>query len=309
MALRKAASQVEAELLEFRRLHAVTEAWPAAERLLVCVGPSPLSGKVIRTTHRIAESLRAEWWAVAVETPEILGASSEARARVLEHLRLANALGAETRSLSGRTVAETVLEFARRNNVTMIVIGKPTHPRWKDRLKGSLVEDLIRGSAEIEVHVVTGEIEPQKYAPPVELRSGQALAVDAGWALLVTVVATLVAWLIRPFVTTTDQVMVYMVGVLLVAYRARFQAAVMTALMCVAAFDFFFIPPFHTFAVAHAQYLLTFAVMGGFGVLVSGLVWRVRAQARAASTRQETNARLFDVTRRLAAAEDVREIL
>jgi two-component system sensor histidine kinase KdpD len=73
----------------------------------------------------MAASLRAEWYAVHVETPAALRLSPADRARLSENLRLAEQLGAETVTLSGERAAEEILRFAREKNVTKIVAGKP----------------------------------------------------------------------------------------------------------------------------------------------------------------------------------------
>ena len=66
---------------------------PTAERLLVCVGPSPSSAKVIHATKRMADNLQAEWFAVYVESPKMLRLPQPGRNRIAQNLRLAEELG------------------------------------------------------------------------------------------------------------------------------------------------------------------------------------------------------------------------
>ncbi|HEX8111115.1 MAG TPA: sensor histidine kinase KdpD, partial [Kofleriaceae bacterium] len=127
LALRRTAERVDAEVLAYRKQHGISSLWPTAERILVCVGPSPGSERLIRATKRIAEGLHASWGAAHVE---VLGApplNDRDRERVEAHLRLAEALGGEVIRLAGQTVAGVLLEHARQTNVTRIVAGKPTH--------------------------------------------------------------------------------------------------------------------------------------------------------------------------------------
>ena len=148
--------------------------WPVAERILVCVGPSPFAARVVRAARRMAAGLRAEWMVVNVETPATARLSDADRDRIVQTLRLAEQLGAETATLSGHDVAAEVLTYARRRNVTRIVLGKPARPRWRELLFGSVVDDLVRQSGDIDVNVITGEREgPQpppteRPAPPVD---------------------------------------------------------------------------------------------------------------------------------------------
>src|SRR4030095_7803237 len=80
------------------------------------------------------------------------------------------------------------------------------------------------------------------------------------------------------------------------------------AVLSVAAFDFFFVPPNLTFAVTDTQYLVTFAVMLVVSLVISTLAARVRAQAEAARVREERTRVLYAVSRDLAVARTLDEV-
>src|SRR5262249_37572198 len=154
LALRRTASRVDAEVQAYRRQHGIASPWPTAERILVCVGASPASERLIRATKRMAEGLHAEWAAAHVE---VLGApplGEKDGGPVEAPLRLADSLGGDVIRLAGSSVAGALLDWARQSNITRIVAGKPTHSRWRDLVRGSLLDALIRGSGPIEVHVI-----------------------------------------------------------------------------------------------------------------------------------------------------------
>ena len=106
--------------------------WPTAERLLVCVGPSPTSAKVVRAAKRLADRLGASWAAVHV-VPADVTLSPADEELVHRHLLLADSLGAETTRLTGDDVATELLDYSQRQNVTKIVLGKSSPPqsRWR----------------------------------------------------------------------------------------------------------------------------------------------------------------------------------
>src|SRR6185436_1117178 len=120
LALRRTAERVDADVLAYRKQHGIQAAWPAAERILVAVGPSPGSERLIRATTRMAQSLHADWIAAHVE---VLGAplGDKDRERIENHLRLAESLGGAIVRLAGVSVAEALLAHAREHNVTRIV--------------------------------------------------------------------------------------------------------------------------------------------------------------------------------------------
>src|SRR5215212_10083127 len=96
MALRRTAERVDAQMRTYMREHAIGQTWPVAERLLVCVGPSPYAVRLVRAAKRMADRLEAEWIAAYVETPASARMGPEARDRIVQTLRLAEQLGATT---------------------------------------------------------------------------------------------------------------------------------------------------------------------------------------------------------------------
>src|SRR5512145_1355960 len=131
--------------------------WPSPERILVCVGPAPSSDRLIRAAARMAADLRCPWIAAYVDSVARETLTKADRARLENHLRNAEALGATAARLTGQRVAATLVAYARQRNVTRIVIGKPTHSRLRDRLRGSLLNEVVRGSGAIDVHLLNGD--------------------------------------------------------------------------------------------------------------------------------------------------------
>jgi two-component system sensor histidine kinase KdpD len=90
------------------------------------------------------------------------------RERIDKTLQLAEGLGARTRTLTGRSIPETVLAYARKHNVTKIVIGKPVRPRWRELLSGSVVDQLIYASGTIDVYVISAQPDSKQPVLPPE---------------------------------------------------------------------------------------------------------------------------------------------
>jgi two-component system sensor histidine kinase KdpD len=306
LALRRTAERVDEQAQEWRREHGEERAWPTGERLLVAVGPAPQSANLVRAACRMAARLRAPWIAMTVENAAFDRLSQEDRDRVNEHLALAERLGAETAVVRGESVRDEILNLARQRNVSRIVVGKATHPRWRDSLKGSLVEALVRGSAGIDVLVTTGEGAPGA-EPPRPPRPPPSLA-EFAWAAAIVAVSTGIGELARGSLHLVDQAMLYILGVLLAAGRLSRGPALFAAIASVAAFDFFYVPPFYTFAVEDTRHFLTFAVMMFVGIMVSGLTLRMRRQAEGARQRERRTAALYAMSREFAAGRGVDEI-
>src|ERR1700755_1276085 len=112
--------------------------------MLVCVGPAPTAARLIRSAARMAAGLRCPWVAVYVER-SAAAMNEPDRARLEAHLRLVEALARAVTRVAGKESAAAILSYAQRVNVPRIVIGKPTHSRVRDRLRGSLVDAIVRG--------------------------------------------------------------------------------------------------------------------------------------------------------------------
>ncbi len=151
--LRRTADRLDDQMRAYMATRAIPGPWPARERLLVCVSPSPLGERLVRAARRLADDLGAAWFAVYVETPGQGRLSPEERDQVARTLALAEELGAKAFVVPGSSVADAVLTYARAHNVTKIIAGKPLRPRWRELLRRSVVDQLIRQGA-FDVHVV-----------------------------------------------------------------------------------------------------------------------------------------------------------
>ena len=307
LALRVTAQHVDAEMRHYMRDHAIHRTWPVRERLLVCIGPSPSSIRLVRAAKRMAEGLGAEWIVAYVETPAQTRLTQDARDRVAQTMRLAEQLGAETHTLTGARMSEEILAFARARNVSKIVVGKPERPLWKRIAAGSIVDTLVQGSGEIDVYVISGDRDDSRPVPPRPWQR-QTEWTPYGAALVAVAISTAIAWAMFPYFAVSNLIMVYLLGVIIVATRYGRGGSLLATLLSVAAFDFFFVPPYFTFAVSDTQYLVTFAVMLVVALVISSLAVRIRAQAESAREREQRMAALYAMSRELAGTRGVREL-
>lgn len=306
LALRRAADRVDVDVQAHREQYEIAQTWATTERVLVCVGPSPASARLVRAARRMAAGLRAPWEAAYVETTTGPPLAESDRDRLDEHLRLAESLGATVVRLSGRRVSDALLLHAREHNITRIVIGKPTHSRLRDLLRGSLLSEVVRGSAEIDIHVTAGDLDVAP-APKAQAQRDTPRG-EYAWTALAVSLATAIASLAGGLFDLPDVAMLYLATIMLVAARFARGPAITAAGLSVAAFDFFFVPPFYTFGVADTRYLLTFGMMFTVGILISGMTLRLRRQERSAHERELRTAALHALSRELSTAANQSQI-
>jgi two-component system sensor histidine kinase KdpD len=300
--LRRTADRVHAHVERARLARAgPQQTWATTETLLVCVGPSPTSADVIRSSKRLAASLNARWIAVGVEGARGQERGGSQQVALMKNIRLAERLGAETATVAGEDVAEDIVSFAHAHNVTKIVIGKTAQSRWKRALGGNIVDRLLESSGDIDVCLVHGKVLVPDKRPQIKRRLRPAAWVGYAWALVACVLAALVAWAFQDIgLAETNKAIVFLLAVVLVAVRFGLGPGVAAAFVGILAFDFFFVPPHLTFAVADAQFIITFAIMMVVAVVISTLAARLRNQVLASRARERRLEALYRLSRELS---------
>ena len=172
-----------------------------------------------------------------------------------------------------------VVAYARKHNVTKIIAGKPGPLRLHERLYGSFVGNLIRASGDIDVYVIKGEPEPVEMTRAVRVEAPVEWRRYA-WAALMVLACTLLAWAMRKKFDPSNLVMVYLLGVALVAARLGSGPAVLCSILSVVAFDFAFAKVYFSVAASDIQHLVTLGVMLAVALIISSLTSRLQRAGR-----------------------------
>jgi two-component system sensor histidine kinase KdpD len=306
LALRRTADVVEGDVRAYRIDKAIEGVWKTQARLLCCIGPSAGAEQAVRSAARLAQQLDVEWRAVYVETPRLQRLPASERERILKVVKLAQELGAHTAILTGNDIVESLVEYARNENIGTVVVGRGPRNRlpWRRTVSDALaiadeqldVIEIGRGAREAGAPVVArAPAEPARVDPKAWERRRRY-----GGTFLACIAATGIAALLHPFFELANIVMIFLLAVVLVGVRWGRGPAVAAAIVNVLAFDFFFVPPRFSFAVSDAQYLLTFVVMLAVGLITGQLTAGVRYQARVAGYREERSRTLYEYARDVA---------
>jgi two-component system, OmpR family, sensor histidine kinase KdpD len=299
LALRRAAERIDADLISRMQAQAIEGPWAAGERILACIGPDPISPTVVRTAKRLADLMDAPWIAVTVERPGT-NLDDAARQRLDEAMKLAEALGAETQTLTGSDLPAELLRFAKFENVTQIVIGRSHGGFFSELLRRSLPHELVRRTQDIAIHLVTRQIEGM---PPARQRRRAPLIVQPLPFLYATfaIGATLaIGEGLTALTPIPNLSMLFLVAVLLVAVNFGIWPAIYASMLSFLVYNFFFIPPLYTFTIAEPYELLALLIFLIVAVITSALAGRVREQATVSASRMRAMRRLYEFTRRLS---------
>ena len=300
LALRRTADRVDDDMLAWRRETSVESVWQTRDSLLVCIGSGAGAERLVRTGARLSGRLEAPWHAIHVETEESTRHNEAQRQRIVRALELAASLGAETATLALPDPVAATVDYARRNNLSRILVGRD-HPRPLRPWYRSIADRVGHAAPDLDViQVARGDDGREAPKPARELATEEwpAYAKAAGICAAATALATPLAGVIE----LTNIAMLFLLAVVLVAVRYGRGPAVAAAFLAVAAFDFFFVSPRFSFAVSDMQYLMTFAVMLTVALIIGQLTARYKRQAEVAQQREARARALYGMSRDLSAA-------
>ncbi|MFZ0266097.1 DUF4118 domain-containing protein, partial [Caulobacter sp.] len=281
MALRRAAQTVDDQLVAAMREKGVEGPWAAGERILVLVGGDAMSSSLVRAGRRLSDMMMdAPWTVTHIERSDRSGPSPLAATRLRDALKLAEQLGGSTVVMTGADIVATVMAYARRNNVTQIVIGKSADSRWDQLLGRSLAAALLREAKGEAIHVVT-EAAHMHGEAAVE----RAPRRGPGWPAYITGaafvgLATLVAWGLDTAFDRVDLGMIYLAAVLAAGVMYGLRPALAAATAAFLVYNYLFLAPRYSLEIGSPTDFLTLIVFWAVALATGGLAGRVRDQAR-----------------------------
>jgi len=320
LALRRTADRVEGDVQAYRADRAIGSVWKTASALLTCVGPDAAAERVVRAAALLASQLNADWHAIYVETPALQRLPSARRERILATLSLAQELGATTAVIANAQVAESVVAYARSHNFSKLVIGRdPGRRLWPwQRSSGQKLALLAPDIDLIEIGRAAGPMQNGAVRNTASFHSDattdlsdrrRAKNLRYLWAACACIAVTAVSMPLAAHFDRSNIVAIFILAVVLVGVRLGRGPAALSAVLNVAAFDFFFVPPRFSFAVSDVQYLLTFFIMLAVGLITGQLTAGLRFQARVASHREERAGSLYEIARDLSGAVQIDQVI
>ncbi|MES2771427.1 MAG: DUF4118 domain-containing protein [Pseudomonadota bacterium] len=307
LALRRTADRVDGQMRAYRAERAIKHVWPAHERLIVCIGPGLFGAQWVRSAARLASELKADWLCVYVETPALQRLAKTERQRILDYLRLAESLGAETATLGGHDAIATLLAYARSRNANKLLVGRPQALPWYLAWRPRFVDALTRQASDIDIYVIGLAVhaEPQRPAARLPRIPWQHYA----WATLACACTALLATPLLHVFDLSNVVMLFLLTVMGVAIRGGRGPGAWAAACSVSLFDFFFVPPRFSFSVADAQYLFTFALMLAVALIIGQLAAQLRFGATIAHLRAHRAQELAALSKELSAALSAEQVV
>ncbi len=295
LALLWLADKVDDAVEEYRERHGISTQWETRERVVVALTGAPGGEQVIRRASRIAQRARGELLGVHVQRDDgLAGPSNE---RLDRHRDLLRELGGEYRAITGADVAAALVDFARSENATQIILGASSRSRWQETTQGSIINRVIRLSGTIDVHVISQApaaaarlslpARPARVRltrlPPRRRLTAVLLAV-VGLPVMTALLATL-----RDSVGLPSVLLLYLVAVLGIGAVGGALPAFGAAIAAFLLANWYFTPPIYHWTVADGEHVLALVVFIVAAALVSYLV-DIAARRREELTRVRVEA-------------------
>ncbi|MDT5068371.1 MAG: two-component system, OmpR family, sensor histidine kinase KdpD [Mycobacterium sp.] len=280
LALLWLADQVDAALAKYRAENEITETWEARERVVAAVTGDAESETLVRRASRIASRSSAELMVVHVVRGDgLAGISAPQMGKVRE---LAMSLGATVHTVTGTDVATALLDFARENNATQLVLGTSRRSRWARIFDEGIAAATVQQSGKIDVHMVTHQETSRSISlgsiSPRERRVLSWLA-----ALIVpSVICAVTYFFVDPYLSISGESALFFVGVLLVALLGGVAPAILSALTSGLLLNYFLTAPRFSFTIAEPDSAVTEVVLLAMAVAVAVLVDRAANRTREA---------------------------
>jgi two-component system sensor histidine kinase KdpD len=281
------ARKMDSELLNYMRAKAIPGPWPTSDKLIVCIAASPYAKQLIRKAYSIAKDAHAEWYAVYVLPSGFTEPSGKAKVYLTDALNLAEELGAKTMTLSGDNVADEIIRFARENNITQIVIGKPLRSALIEFFKRSPVSRLLYASSDFELHLITptvGKKEKEPSPPPQQIAFKLS---NYLMTLVMIAIITLANAVLQNFVDPSSLVYVYLIATIVSALLFGIWPSIFTSIFSLLTYDFFFTVPKYSFLMKDPKEIINLLVFLFTAIIVGQLVKVVKKQNIALQVRLE----------------------
>jgi two-component system sensor histidine kinase KdpD len=308
MALRITAERVDRDVRDYKTEKRIEATWKSGQRLMVAISPSPYSANLIRWTRRLAYSMEAPWIAVYVDSDKNI--VDENLRALSDNINLARELGAEIITTKDTDVINALVRVARDNNVTQIIIGKSRRSSLLNfSVQKDIVKELIKKSGDIDVYVVGGDREERKNIFKKFFISPQSSPKKYFLSSAVVFIASIICSITQGHLGYQSVSLIFL---LILALMPLFNFGpgpiLLAALLSAFSWDYFFIPPRYTFAIAKIEDVLMLVMYFIVATVTGILSSKIRAQQKFLRQREERIISLFNLSKELSAAVSLNDI-
>lgn len=295
LALLWVAGRVDEAMQNYRGQHGIDKVWETRERIVVALTGGPEGATLIRRGARIAQRLGAKGTdLLAVHVARSDGLTGASPALLAEQRELVESLGGTFHSVVGDDIPDALLQFARAENATQLVVGVSRRGRVERFLGGyGIGETVVQQSGDIDVHMVTHERSAAEQSPWTRLKrvlrqpaEDQVQTGPRWWGpvagLIVPIVLTLILASLRSELNLTNQVLIFLAGVVAVARLGGLLSAFFASMTASLLLNYYFIRPLYRLTINDPQNIVALVVFALVALIVASVVDFASRQERRA---------------------------
>ncbi|MFA5293957.1 MAG: DUF4118 domain-containing protein [Methanoregulaceae archaeon] len=269
LTLRYLAQRTDKQMVTHMRARAIPGPWPAVDRILVAIRPGPTAEAMVRAAYRDSQRMNAEWVVLSIQEEREGPPTEQERAWLSNAMDTARKLGGKVVGYRGEDIAHEILRYARQNNVTTIMLGKP---RGLDILV-SPVYRIMRKSPGIDILLFDTKGVP---SIPIEQQLPRLIPKDYLITLILILAVTLLNYLLLGTFSTVNLIIIQLLPVLVSAWFFSRKASIFAAVMSILVFDFAFVAPYYALTISDWEYFISFVGYVVIAILISHLANRLR---------------------------------
>ena len=308
MALRIVADRVDKQLYDYMQHKRIRGPWKTGMHLLVGVGPSPYSGKLLRWAKNLAYAMGADIQAIYVETLHRL--THKEHEQLDKNINLAKQLGIKVRIITNDDIVKAIVDFAQKENITHIVVGKPRVRNVFSMLQlGNFVNRLIQYSGNIDVYILGSDrLAKDSFRNRFSIPSITSHLPQYMITSFLVIISSVICYLLQDYIgyQVVSFVLLFLVSILSLFYGAG--PILLAATLSALTWDYFFIPPQFTLHIEKAEDILMLIMFFIIALLNGILTSRVRRQEKRIRIREERTNALYQLTRELSMATGIDEV-
>jgi len=309
MALRIVADRVDRQLHDYMQQKRIKGPWKSGLHLLVAVGTSPYSGKLLRWAKNLSYSMDAKIQAIYVETTHNL--TSKEQEQFNKNFSLAKQLGIKVRIITSNDIVKTIVDFAQKENVTHIIVGKPRVRNLFSMLQlGNFVNRLIRYSGNIDVYILGSDsLAKDRFRDRVSIPSFTSNIRQYLIISLLVITSSIACYPLKDFFgyQVISFILLFLVSIFAIFYGTGpiLLAATLSAII----WDYFFIPPQFTMHIEKPEDMMMLVMFFIIALLNGILTSKVRRQEKNIRIREERTHALYQLTKELSMVSGIEDVL
>jgi two-component system, OmpR family, sensor histidine kinase KdpD len=302
MSLRLTAEKVEGDLINYMSKKNIQGPWKTSDKLLVAVSASPFSAELIKSTRRMAYALKSHWYAVYVKTDT--AGNENANVQLEKNLRLAKELGAEVITTADTDFVDGLLEVARNNNVSQIIIGKPAKYNIFNYLKrDNYIDRLINESGDIDIYIVRPSEIKNKPVKKRKVFVFRSTLKDYIFSICTVLLLSAICFPLKDDLGYQTIGLILLFNLLLMPFYVGRGPIIVSAILNTMIWNYFFIPPLFTFEIHTLHDLLTMLLSLVVAIITGFLSTKIRQQKSLVQMRERNNLVLLNFTKELYKCE------